>query len=293
MNRKTGVSEGGGLLKELGYYNGKVGELSEMTVPMNDRACWFGDGVYEAGMCRNGRIFALDEHVDRLFRSAEMLEIRVPVPKEELKKLLYDLIGKMDTGDLLVYYQVTRGSGPRGHAFPEGPANLWVTLRPKRLNPDMAPVSLITDADTRFFHCNIKTLNLIPSVMANEKAKRAGCYECVLYRPGGRVTECSHSNVHIIRDGTFVTAPTDELILPGIARAHLIAACGRLGIPVLETPYTVDELKKAEEIITSSSTAPCVRACRVDGREAGMRRGGLFDALRQAVFDEYFRETSA
>ena len=73
-------------MKELGYYNGKIGELSEMTVPMNDRACWFGDGVYEAGMCRNGRIFALDEHVDRLFRSAEMLEIRVPVPKEELKK---------------------------------------------------------------------------------------------------------------------------------------------------------------------------------------------------------------
>ena len=63
-------------MKELGYYNGKIGELSEMTVPMNDRACWFGDGVYEAGMCRNYHIFALDEHVDRLFRSAEMLEIR-------------------------------------------------------------------------------------------------------------------------------------------------------------------------------------------------------------------------
>ena len=244
-------------------------------------------------MCRNGIMFAPDEHVDRLFRSAEMLEIRVPVTKQELKELLYELIGKMDTGELLEYYQVTRGSGPRSHAFPEGPANLWVTLRPKTLNPDIAPVSLITDADTRFFHCNIKTLNLIPSVMANEKAKRAGCYECVLYRPGGRVTECSHSNVHIIRDGVFITAPTDELILPGIARAHLIAACGRLGIPVRETPYTVEELKNADEIITSSSTAPCVRACRVDGQQAGMRREDLFDRLHQAVFDEYFGKSGA
>ena len=289
INRFDRDSEGDRYMKELGYYNGTIGNLNEMMVPMNDRACWFGDGVYEAGMCRSGQIFALDEHIDRLFRSAEMLEIQVPVTKQELKDLLYDLIGKMDTGDLLVYYQVTRGCGPRGHAFPEGPANLWVTLRPKKLDPDMPPVSLITDADTRFFHCNIKTLNLIPSVMANEKAKRAGCYECVLYRPGGRVTECSHSNVHIIRDGVFITAPTDELILPGIARAHLIAACGRLGIPVRETPFTVGELKSADEILTSSSTAPCVRACRVDGLDAGMKRGDLFDALHRAIFDEYFQ----
>ena len=278
-------------MKELGYYNGRIGELNEMTVPMNDRACWFGDGVYEAGMCRNYHIFAMDEHVDRLFRSAGLLEIQVPVSRQELKDLLNELVKKMDTGDLVVYYQVTRGGGPRNHAFPDGPANLWVTLRPKQLNPALGPVSLITAEDTRFFHCNIKTLNLIPAVMANEKARRAGCYECVLVRPGGRVTECSHSNVHIIRNGVFVTAPTDELILAGIARAHLIAACRRLGIPVSETPFTVEELMTADEIITSSSTAPCVRACRVNGREAGMKRDDLFEELHRAVFSEYYAET--
>ena len=278
-------------MKELGYYNGTIGELNEMTVPMNDRACWFGDGVYEAGMCRNYHLFALDEHVDRLFRSAGMLEIEVPLSKADLKALLADLARKMDTGDLVVYYQVTRGSGPRGHAFPDGPANLWVTLRPKKVKCDPAPVSLITDEDTRFFHCNIKTLNLIPSVMASEKAKRAGAYECVLYRPGGRVTECAHSNVHILRGGVLQTAPTDNLILPGIARAHLIAACGRLGIPVSETPFTLDELLSADEILTSSSTAPCVRACRVDGRAAGMKRDDLFTALHEAILAEYYAET--
>jgi len=278
-------------MKELGYYNGKIGELSEMTVPMNDRACWFGDGVYEAGMCRNYHIFALDEHVDRLFRSAGLLEIQPPLSKEALKELLNSLVRKMDTGNLVVYYQITRGGGPRNHAFPEGPANLWVTLRPKELNPQMPPVSLITAEDTRFFHCNIKTLNLIPSVMANEKARRAGCYEHVFYRPGGRVTECSHSNVHIINNGTFYTAPLDNLILPGIARAHLIAACGKLGIPVSETPFSVEDLMNADEIITSSSTAPCVRACRVNGQDAGMKREDLFRALHQAVYDEYYAQT--
>ena len=279
-------------MKELGYYNGRIGELNEMTVPMNDRACWFGDGVYEAGMCRNYHIFTLDEHVDRLYRSAVMLEITVPVSKQELKALLNDLVLKMDTGNLVVYCQVTRGGGPRNHAYPEGPANLWITLRPKELNPDMEPVSLITGEDTRFFHCNIKTLNLIPSVMANEKARRAGCYEHVFYRPGGRITECSHSNVHIIKDGVFYTAPLDNLILPGIARAHLITACGKLGIPVRETPFMLDALMNADEIITSSSTAPCVRACRVDGIEAGMKRPDLFNALHEAIFTEYYNETN-
>ncbi len=278
-------------MKELGYYNGKTGELSEMTVPMNDRACWFGDGVYEACMCRNGHIFTLDEHVDRLFRSASRLEIEVPVSRQELKDLLYSLVRRMDTGDLLVYWQVTRGAGPRSHAYPEGRANLWITLRPKELSPDTPPVSLITGEDDRWFRCDVKTLNLIPSVMANERAKRAGCYECVFVRPGGRVTECSHSNVHILRDGVFRTAPADNLILAGIARAHLIAACGRLGIPVREEPFTADDLLSADEILTSSSTAPCVRACRVDGRDAGMKRPDLFGALHTAIYDEYCAAT--
>ncbi len=279
-------------MKELGYYNGTIGELEEMKVPMNDRACWFGDGVYEAELCRNYRIFALDEHVDRLFRSASMLRIEMPVTKPELKQLLNALAGKMDTGDLLVYYQVTRGTAPRSHAFPEtGKANLWVTMTPHEVRESKEPVSLITAEDTRYLHCNVKTLNLIPSVMANQQAKEAGCYECVLYRPGGRVTECSHSNVHILQNGVFRTAPADELILPGIARARLLRACGRLGIPVSETPFSLEDLYGADEILTSSSGNLCTRACRVDGRAAGMKREDLFEALHAAVYGEFYEET--
>lgn len=281
-------------MRELGYYNGRIGELQEMTVPMNDRACWFGDGVYEAQMCRNYHLFTLDEHVDRLFRSAEMVRIGIPLSREELKELLRSLVRKMDTGNLLVYYQVTRGTAPRSHAFPEtGKANLWITMTPKEVKPEQNPVSLITGEDTRFLHCNIKTLNLLPSVMANQRAKEAGCYECVLYRAGGRVTECSHSNVHILQDGTFRTAPTDHLILPGIARAHLILACGRLGIPVREEPFTLEELKDADEIIVSSSTNLCLRAKSVDGAPAGMKKPEMFEALRKTVYNEYFAQTAA
>ena len=219
-------------MKTLGYYNGKFGELDEMSIPMNDRVCWFGDGVYDAGLSRNYKIFALNEHIDRLFNSAGLLDIKVPVTKAELADLLQEMVNKMDTGNLFVYYQVTRGTGMRNHVFPEGKANLWIMLKPAEIADGTKPIKLITAEDTRFFHCNIKTLNLIPSVMAAEKAKRAGAEECVFYRPGKRVTECAHSNCHIIKDGKLITAPTDNLILPGIVRAHLIKACNKLEIPV-------------------------------------------------------------
>ncbi|MBQ6360267.1 MAG: aminotransferase class IV [Lachnospiraceae bacterium] len=272
---------------ELGYYNGKYGPLQEMTIPMNDRVSFFGDGVYDAGPCRNYHIFALDEHVDRLFRNAEALRIVMPVDKEELKRILNSLVRKMETGDLFVYYQVTRGTAVRDHVFKEGPGNLWITLTPTHLRDGLTPVQLITQEDTRFFHCNIKTLNLIPSVMAKQKAAEAGCYEAVFYRPGGRVTECAASNVHILKDGVLRTAPTDELILPGIARAHLLRACKALGIPYAEEPFMLDELLDADEVLVTSSSNLCLYADRIDGRPAGGRDRERYEQLRSYLMKEF------
>ena len=98
-------------MKTLGYYNGKFGPLEEMTVPMNDRACYFGDGVYEATLARNGKIFALKEHLDRFFNSAGLIKIDIPYTKDELAAILYDMLAKMDDKDIFIYWQMTRGGG--------------------------------------------------------------------------------------------------------------------------------------------------------------------------------------
>ncbi len=276
-------------MERLGYYNGTYGELEEMTVPMNDRASWFGDGVYDAGPCRNYHIFALDEHVDRFFRSAAALEIVMPLGKEELKTLLKDLVQKMDSGNLFVYYQVTRGTGIRRHAFTEGPGNLWITLIPAEISDGHNPIQLITTEDTRFLHCNIKTLNLIPSVMAAQKAEAAGCAEAVFYRPGGRVTECAHSNIHILKGGTLYTAPTDHMILPGIARAHLLRACSALDIPYREEAFSLDDLFDADEVIVTSSSSLCLRADRIDGSPVGYKDSRTYERLRKYLLDEFYQ----
>ncbi len=278
-------------MERLGYYNGKYGPLEEMTVPMNDRVCWFGDGVYDAGPCRNYTIFALDEHVDRFFRSAAALEIKMPLSKDELKELLRRLVREMDDGSLFVYYQVTRGTGVRKHVFTEGAGNLWITLTPGSISDGREAIRLITTEDTRFFHCNIKTLNLIPSVLASQRAQEAGCQESVFYRPGGRVTECAHSNVHILKDGTLYTAPTDNLILPGIARAHLLRACAALDIPYREEAFSLDELFAADEVIVTSSSNLCLHADTIDSRAVGMKDAARYERLRSYLLDEFLHAT--
>ncbi len=279
-------------MKNLGYYNGVWDEIENMSIPMSDRVCFFGDGVYDATYSRNYKIFSLEEHVDRFYNSARLLEIVLPYTKDELKDLLNEMVQKMDTGENFVYFQATRGSNtPRNHVFPqENRANVWINIYHKKILDLKPRVGLITEEDTRFLHCNIKTLNLIPAVMASERAKREGCFEAVFHR-NGRVTECAHSNVHIIKDGTLITAPTDNLILPGIARKHIIEACKELNIPVKEEPYYLPQLFDADEVLISSAGALCLAADRIDGKPVGGKATPLVERLQTYLLEQFRNAT--
>lgn len=279
-------------MKTLAYYNGRISELDEMMIPMNDRSGCFGDGVYDATLAANYKIYGMDEHVNRFFNSASLLSIQVPCTKEELKALLTELVQKVDSPDQFVYFQVTRGTGPRNHVFPDGPANLWVQLTPRKLTPRGKTLRLITVEDIRFLMCNVKTLNLIPSVLASQKAAEAGCDEAVFHR-GDRVTECAHSNISILKDGVFLTAPLDQYILPGTARKRLLEACDTLGIPTEERHFTLAELFDADEIIVSASGSLAQRVVLIDSRPVGGRDAAAFGALQQVVFSRFEEETGA
>lgn len=279
-------------MKNLGYYNGVWDELENMSIPMGDRVCFFGDGIYDATYSRNYKIFSLDEHVDRFYNSAKLLEIELPYSKAEMKELLNAMVKKMDTGDNFVYFQATRGSSSiRNHVFPaDAKANIWINIYHKEILDLTKPVQLITMEDTRFLHCNIKTLNLIPSVIASQRAKEAGCFESVFHR-NGRVTECAHSNVHIIKDGMLITAPTDNLILPGIARKHIIEACKKLNIAVKEEPFYLEQLFDADEILVSSAGALCLVADQIDGKAVGGKATELVSALQTMLLQDFMEQT--
>ena len=278
-------------MQAIAYYDGKIGAPDELMVPFNDRVHFFGDGVYDATVGANGKVYLLQDHLDRFYTSAKALDIRIPMEKQTLGALLTQLLAQVEGTTHFVYWQVTRGINDRNHVYPEGmPGKLWVMIRPNRLNDPDKPIKLVTRPDTRFYHCNIKTLNLIPSVMAAEEAKRLGVQETVFHR-GGIVTECAHSNVSILKNGVFYSYPNDELILRGIAKTHMIQACYRLGITVMEKPFTLAELRDADEIIVSSSSNFCLHACELDGAPAGGRDPATLKAIQDAVLQEYFDYT--
>jgi D-alanine transaminase len=277
-------------MEALGYYNGKWGELDKMTVPMNDRACFFGDGVYDAAICYKKTIYLLDRHVDRFFNSAKLLEIKLECTKDELKKLLNDLVGNVDDDEVLVYWQASRGTGRRNHPFPKSTSNLWVMIKPAPISDISKKIKLITVEDTRFLHCNIKTLNLIPNVIAAQRAEEEGAHEVIFHR-GNTVTECAHSNVHIIKDGKVITHPKDNLILPGISRGHLAEVCERIGIPVEERDYTLDEVFSADEVFITSTSTLGLAANDIDGKEAGGKAPELLKKIQDEMMADLSRAT--
>lgn len=280
-------------MENLGYYNGKFDLIENMTVPMNDRACYFGDGIFEVAYCRNFKIYSLDEHMDRMFVSAKKLGINIPLTKKEFSDLIYGLSAKVDSPDQLIYWQLSRGTELRSHA-PQSKlsANIWVTIRPKVMADTYQTMKLITVEDTRFFHCDMKTLNLIPTVLASIAAQEAGADEAVFHR-GDRVTECAHSNISIIRnDGTVQTAPADNMILAGVARGHMIEKCAELGIPCEEKHFTVEEMMEAAEVIVTSSGTLCRPACEIDGVKVGGGAPEILKKLQDAILADFIEKTN-
>ena len=279
------------LLKELAYYDGVYGTPEEVKIPFNDRVHFFGDGVYDATVSANGKVYLLQDHLDRFYSSAKALDIHIPMGKTELGSLLTGLLARVEGSTHFVYWQVTRGVNDRNHVYDDDiTGKLWVMIRPNHLNVPDKPIKLVTRPDTRFYHCNIKTLNLIPSVVAAEEAKHLGVQETVFHRDG-IVTECAHSNVSILKDGVFYSHPNDELILRGIAKTHMIQACYRLGIQVMEKPFTLDQLRDADEIIVTSSSNFCLHACELDGKPAGGKDPETLKAIQDAVLQEYYDYT--
>lgn len=280
--------------ENVGYYNGEIGPLEEMKVPMGDRALYFGDGIYEATCVANRVPFALDEHLDRMYNSLRLMEIPFDMSREQIKAEFHRLIAAAKDASIhFLYWQVSRGVCPRNHPFPtqEVKPCLLAYVKPHSMKAMGVPYRLISMEDIRFQLCHIKTLNLIPSVMASQRAAQADCDEVVFHR-GSRVTECAHSNISILKDGVLRTAPTDELILPGITRKHLLELARANHIPVEEQPYSMVELMNADEVIVTSSSALCMMVETIDDIPVGGKDTKRLKVLQDAYLEKFNRETS-
>ena len=280
-------------MRNIAYYNGRIGDASEMMVPAEDRAFYFGDGIYDVTTVHNGKCFAIDDHLDRFVGNARKLRLNLLQSKEEIRAICLDLISKLDPDvkEAVLYFQASRGTAPRNHAFPaDAKANLFFTLKESKMKPIGQKVSAITKEDVRFELCDIKTLNLLFNVLAQQEAVENGCYEAILHR-GERVTEGSHSGVSILKNGVFQTPPLDQFILPSVTRKHYIELCTGLGIRILEKPFTVEEMMNADEVIIMSSTAVCNVCDKIDGVPVGGKAPELINEICQAYAAKIAEQT--
>lgn len=269
------------------YYNGKFGLREDISIPLTDRAIYFGDGIYDVAIGRDGKIFQADEHISRFLGNTKKISINHSYTHESLYELLCEVVKKTGLQEFLLYFQLSRNNEKRRHSYLGcDESNLLITVEDFKLDTSKKAMRLITADDLRYYYCDVKTVNLLPAVLASGEAERAGCDEAVLHR-GVTVTECAHSNVSIIKDGTLYTHPTNNLILPGITRSHLLLACRSLGIPYVERAFTLDELFSADEILVSSTTKLAKRACEIDGSAAGMKDEKTASALCNFLLNEY------
>ena len=262
------------------YLNGVYLPLEEARVSPLDRGFLFGDGVYEVIPCYNGRLFRLEQHLERLRRSLDAISLTPPHTLAEWEDLLQGLIDHNGGGHQSLYLQVTRGApNLRDHRFPAHCPPTVFAYCTSLDDPDdrcldaETGIRCITCDDIRWARCDIKSVTLLANVLLREQARAAGCDEAVLVR-NGWVTECSTSNLFVVSEGEILTPCAGPDVLGGITRDLVIELAAAHGIPLLETFIDPRLLELAEEIWISSSTRGVRPVVELDGKPVGDGRPG-------------------
>jgi D-alanine transaminase len=250
------------------YFNGQFMLKKDVSISPDDRGFLFADGVYEVICSYSGRLFRLQDHFNRLEQSLQGLDIAVP--DENFESVVDKLIqhNDLEDEDAAIYIQITRGVAPRKHAFPkqETLPTVYVfvyPLRPPREKWENG-VKIILLPDIRWARCDIKSVALLPNVLASQEAKERGAEEAVFVHEGV-ITEGSHTNFCAVFDGQLVTHPKTNRILPGITRTVVLELCSELKIPFCKRPIFEKELRQADEVMILGTTTQVMPVVQVNG----------------------------
>ena len=277
-------------MSRIAYVNGRYLPHREAAVHVEDRGYQFADGVYEVCEVKDGAPVDARLHVERLQRSLRELQMRMPMAPAALGVVLRETIRRNRVRNGIVYLQVTRGVARRDHAFPpaETPPSLVVTAKSLDVagNERQAAegIAVITVPDIRWDRVDIKTIALLPNVLAKQAAREQGAKEAWFVDASGLVTEGSSTNAWIVTaDGAVVTRPADHGILRGITRTVLLKAIAAQGLRLDERAFSVEEAYRAREAFVTSASQIVMPVVRIDARAVGNGHpGSVAAALRQA-----------
>ena len=260
-------------MKELTYFNGEFVEPGAKCVSLDDRGYCFGDGVYEVTRVFNGRCFAFSYHQDRLYRSMRAMDIPVKMRPDDLQELHEIMVEQSDIKDGYIYLQITRGVAPRHHAYDRSKLEptMYMYIRPieEDLDELAKGVKAISAPDERWLHVDIKTLNLIPNILAQTKAEKKFAYSAILFRDG-ICTEGATSNVFAVKDGIVYTHPADNLILKGITRQLVVGKVApSLGVTIIEKEFDKQVVEEADELFFTDTIGGVIPIIKFDRQPVG------------------------
>lgn len=260
----------------------------QVRISPDDRGYYFGDGVYEVFRVYNGKLFEADGHYRRLEKSARDTRISLPYPILQLNERLEELIQLNELIEGIVYMQITRGAAARSHPFPAQDEPILMAY----CNPMARPlktmeqgIRAVTTDDIRWLRCDLKTLNLLPNVMAKQNALDQGFDEVIFHR-NGVVTECSASNFMIVKDGIVWTHPANHLILHGITRDVVLRLAAELSIEVQDEPFTLEDVHTADEAFLTSTTQEVMPIVSINNAPVGNGSPGLVTRKLQQAFQQ-------
>ncbi|CAM5391406.1 D-alanine transaminase [Aquamicrobium terrae] len=280
-------------MPRIAYVNGRYLAHRDATVHIEDRGYQFADGVYEVCEVAQGFIVDMTRHLDRLNRSLNELAIGWPLHRSALVTVMREVIRRNRVANGLVYLQVTRGVAPRDHAFPPAGTRPSLVVTAKKSDPVAAAakaeggVKVITVAENRWDRVDIKTVGLLPNVLAKQQAREKGAHEAWFVDAGGNVTEGASTNAWIVtRDGVLVTRPAEHGILRGITRTTVFDVARKHGLAIEERGFSVEEAWTAREAFITSATSIVMPVVAIDEHSvANGQPGSIAISLRAAFFD--------
>lgn len=282
-------------MSRVAYVNGTYRPHAQAVVHIEDRGFQFADGVYEVWAVFDGRMADFEGHMTRLKRSLTELEIDIPMSDAALSRVLSETVRRNRVRHGLVYLQVTRGTAPRDHAFPKDAAPS-VVVTAKSVDPSKNQalakkgVAAVSRPDLRWDRCDIKTVGLLPNVLAKQTARESGAYECLMYDEMGLVTEGASTNVWIVdEDGKLRTRDAQANILKGITRTALMGLAEKEGIEIEERAFTIEEAKRAREVFVTAASTFVMPVVSLDGTKIGDGKPGPVATRLREVYLEQAR----
>jgi len=277
------------------YLNGQFMPIEEARIPVLDRGFIFGDGVYEVIPVYSRHAFRLTEHLKRLQHSLDGIRLQNPHSDGEWTNLVNELIARNAGEDQYLYLHITRGVAKRDHAFPKPPVSptIFMMSSPLPTPPTellQSGIACVTAPDNRWLRCDIKSIALLPNVLLRQVAVDAGCTETILIRDNSFMTEGAASNIFVVKNGTLLAPPKDNLMLPGITYDVVLELAATNGIPHEVRKVAVAEVFDADELLLTSSTKEILAVTTLDGKPVGNGKPGTMFARLHKLYQVFKRD---